>query len=109
MQPADVTHAIINKKRRKGENETIEEQKFSSIMAFDETKIATGTTKTKKIQKEEEIDWDELRRLNSHVKPSGDHIDSVDWEAIRSAENIEIANAIQERRQQNIIAGRIKV
>lgn len=56
MQPADVANAIINKNRRKGENENLEENFFSSGIAFDETKTATRTTKAKKIQKEEEID-----------------------------------------------------
>lgn len=35
-------------------------------------------------------------------------MDSVDWEAVRQAETSEIANIIEARGQQTIIAGRLK-
>lgn len=108
MQPTSDANSL-NKKRRKGKN-TNSKEKSSSGMAFEETKTTTRRVKNKKVEKEEEIDWDELRRIYSTTEPrNSNHMDSVDWEAVRCAENSEIATAIKDRGQQNIIAGRIKV
>jgi len=107
MQP-DNDPNTMKKKGRKGRKTNLKEQKVSSSMAFDETNKATQGTKTKKV--EEETDWDELRKTYSSAEPRGNnHMDSVDWEAVRCAENKDVADAIKERGQQNIIAGRIKV
>lgn len=100
----------MNRKRSKGKNTNSFEQQLSSSTPFDKTKIGPPRTVVKKVEKEEEIDWDKLRRIYSSVEPrSSDHMDSVDWEAVRCAQNIEIARAIQNRGQHNIIARRIKV
>ncbi|XP_038901256.1 transcriptional activator DEMETER-like [Benincasa hispida] len=80
-----------------------------------ETGISRG--KAKKSKMKQEVDWNHLRekwdsmRRMHHVREPRrcDHLDSVDWEAVRSAEPNKIADAIKERGQHNIIAGRIKV
>ncbi|XP_059446497.1 transcriptional activator DEMETER-like [Corylus avellana] len=108
MQPANDANTM-KKKGRKGRKTNLKEEKLSSDMAFDETKAA-ATRGKKKIKKvEEEIDWDELRRTYSSAKPRGSNqMDSVDWEAVRCAEHKDVADAIKERGQHNIIAGRIQ-
>lgn len=107
MQPANDANTM-KKKGRKGRKTNPKERKLSSGMAVDETKTATRGPKIKKV--EEEIDWDELRRTYSSAEPRGsNHMDSVDWEAVRCAEHKDVADAIKERGQHNIIAGRIKV
>lgn len=72
-----------------------------------------GTRKTTPKKNSDNIvqqDWDLLRRIYSTGEErSPDRMDSVNWEAVRCAEESEIAAAIKERGQQNIIAGRIKV
>lgn len=81
-----------------------------------ETDISKGQDK-KKSKMKQEVDWnslrekwDSMRRKHCVWEPrSHNHMDSVDWEAVRSAEPIKIADAIKERGQHNIIAGRIKV
>lgn len=83
----------------------------------DEKNTEIPKEKAKKSKMKPEIDWDSLqkkwdtmRRTYSSCEPrSSDYMDSVDWEAVRSAEPIKIAQAIKERGQHNIIAGRIKV
>ncbi|XP_031742557.1 uncharacterized protein LOC101216331 isoform X2 [Cucumis sativus] len=76
----------------------------------------TDKGKAKKSKMKPEVDWnslrekwDSLRRKHPPCEPrSRDHMDSVDWEAVRFAEPTKIADAIKERGQHNIIAGRIK-
>lgn len=81
-----------------------------------ETDISKGQDK-KKSKMKQEVDWnslrekwDSMRRKHCGCEPrSHNHMDSVDWEAVRSTKPINIADAIKERGQHNIIAGRIKV
>lgn len=58
-------------------------------------------------------DWDELRKqaLKDHANQerSWDTTDSLDYEAVRRADVKEVADAIKERGQHNILALRIKV
>ncbi|CAK9314333.1 unnamed protein product [Citrullus colocynthis] len=80
-----------------------------------ETDISKGQDK-KKSKMKQEVDWnslrekwDSMRKKHCVCEPRNhNHMDSVDWEAVRSAEPIKIADAIKERGQHNIIAGRIK-
>jgi hypothetical protein len=102
MQP-DNDDNTMKKKGRKGRKTNLKEQK-----PFDEKKAAPREKKIKKV--EEEIDWDEIRRTYSSAEPRGsNHMDSVDWEAVRCAKHKDVADAIKERGQHNIIAGRIQV
>ncbi|KAJ0020769.1 hypothetical protein Pint_31971 [Pistacia integerrima] len=77
-----------------------------------ETKSGTKEStprKKKKVEEPEPEDWELMRKMYSSGKPrSSDHMDSVDWEAVRCADVGDIAESIQDRGQQNIIAGRIK-
>lgn len=103
MQPDNDANAM-KKKGRKGRNTSLKEQKLSS----DEIKAVPRKKNIKKV--EEEIDWDEIRRTYSSAEPRGsNHMDSVDWEAVRCAKHKDVADAIKERGQHNIIAGRIQV
>lgn len=53
--------------------------------------------------------WDTLRKMYTKSARHSDHENSVDWDAVRCAQVSEIAKAIANRGQHNIIAGRIKV
>uniref|UniRef100_A0A9I9DP18 HhH-GPD domain-containing protein n=1 Tax=Cucumis melo TaxID=3656 RepID=A0A9I9DP18_CUCME len=82
----------------------------------DEKETNNPKGKAKKSKMKPEVDWnslrekwDSMRREHPPCEPrSHDHMDSVDWEAVRCAEPTKIADAIKERGQHNIIAGRIK-
>lgn len=71
----------------------------------------------KRMKKKDELEWENLRRkwepmrkMYSSSKPrSLDQLDSVDWEAVRSADESVVAEVIKGRGQHNIIAGWIKV
>lgn len=90
------------------------EQKGNKLQQSDmksgETKKATRRGKKEKAIMQAKTDWEFCRTI---FGTSGDrnrnHMDSVDWEAVRHAEVGEIAHAIQVRGQQNIIAERVKV
>ncbi|ONI01057.1 hypothetical protein PRUPE_6G119100 [Prunus persica] len=89
------------------------EQKGNKLQQSDmksgETKKATRRGKKEKAIMQAKTDWEFCRTI---FGTSGDrnrnHMDSVDWEAVRHAEVGEIAHAIQVRGQQNIIAERVK-
>ncbi|XP_022996087.1 protein ROS1-like [Cucurbita maxima] len=78
------------------------------------TDISKGTAKKSKMKPEMDWNslkekWDSMRRTYSvHEPRSRDHMDSVDWEEVGSADPIKIAAAIKERGQHNTIARRIK-
>ncbi|XP_030522569.2 transcriptional activator DEMETER-like [Rhodamnia argentea] len=73
---------------------------------------ASGEKKKKvkvKEKKTDPLEWEELRRLYSSVGPRiPDHMDSVDWDAVRRAKPEEVAEAIQARGQHRILAKRIQ-
>ncbi|KAI3420509.1 ENDO3c domain-containing protein [Psidium guajava] len=73
---------------------------------------ASGEKKKKvkvKEKKTDPLEWEELRRLYSSVGPRiADHMDSVDWDAVRRAKPEEVAEAIQARGQHRILAKRIQ-
>ncbi|XP_028788600.1 DEMETER-like protein 3 [Neltuma alba] len=69
--------------------------------------------KKKEEEQAEEQDkqyWESLRRryIQNCTPRSGDHADSVDWEAVRCADVNKVAKAIEGRGQHNIIAQRIQ-
>ncbi|WOL08612.1 hypothetical protein Cni_G17365 [Canna indica] len=78
--------------------------------------IPKGKTKGKKVKNENErnkiYDWDSMRKeleLDGRKEErSQDAMDSVDWEAVRSAEVKEISQTIKERGMNNMLAERIK-
>lgn len=101
-QAHDATTTSKKSPRGKGKS-----KEYKSDMKNDRTK---KTTPKKNSDNTVQQDWDLLRRIYSTGEErSHDKMDSVDWEAVRCADESEIADAIKERGQQNIIAGRIKV
>lgn len=64
--------------------------------------------KEKLLEKQRQY-WDTLRKIHTKSHRHSDHMDSVDWEAVRCAKASEVAQAIASRGQHNIIAGRIQV
>lgn len=85
---------------------------FSNEMS--EMKTATVKAKSKKAQKEkkDEFNWDSLRKQveadGKKRERTANTMDSLDWEAVRSAGVHEIADAIKERGMNNVLAGRIQ-
>ncbi|GLT82064.1 hypothetical protein SLE2022_004770 [Rubroshorea leprosula] len=99
-----------SKKRKRVGTKKVKEQDFSG-KEWNAEKISTakGNNKGVKENKVNSTDWDALRRMYSTSEPrSKDQMDSVDWEAVRQADIHQIADAIRDRGQQIIIAGRIK-
>lgn len=56
------------------------------------------------------ISWDNLRKYYSTGR-ARDHktTDALDWEAVRQANVVEVANTIEERGMNNVLAKKIKV
>ncbi|KAL5081871.1 hypothetical protein RYX36_010292 [Vicia faba] len=77
-------------------------------------KKQTPTTKKTKNQEEKETllekkrqYWDTLRKYHSDKPRHDDHMDFVDWKAVKDAKVGDVAKAIAARGQQFIIAGRV--
>lgn len=111
IQANDITNDAEEKEAQKH----LEDRDSNDFNDEKKTEIPQG--KAKKSKMKEEIDWNSLQeKWNSMMRAypgceprSNDHMDSVDWEAVRSAEPMKIADAIKERGQHNIMARRIKV
>ncbi|KAL5832674.1 hypothetical protein ACOSQ3_016348 [Xanthoceras sorbifolium] len=72
-------------------------------------KAKKASPKEKKKDNQEQKDWELFRKMYATgEQTSSDCMDSVDWEAVRLAEPKEVAKAIKDRGQHNIIAGRIQ-
>ncbi|MCL7039131.1 hypothetical protein MKW94_003264, partial [Papaver nudicaule] len=89
------------------------EQIHSSDRVFSETTINASKAKGKPgKEKKKEFDWDSLRRdvyqKGLKREKSNNTMDSLDWEAVRTADVSEIAYAIKERGMNNMLAERIK-
>ncbi|PKA55371.1 Transcriptional activator DEMETER [Apostasia shenzhenica] len=80
-------------------------------ISFEEEKN-TCKAKKAKVDVEEEIDWEGIRRRvyqnGSTKERSCDTMDSVDWEAVRKADTTVISDAIRERGMNIMLAQRIK-
>ncbi|KAE8098472.1 hypothetical protein FH972_016532 [Carpinus fangiana] len=83
-------------------------------MEISEMNAATVKAKSKRVRKEkkDEISWDNLRKqVETNGKKrerAANTMDSLDWEAVRSADVNEIADSIRERGMNNKLAERIK-
>nr|KYP35674.1 Protein ROS1 [Cajanus cajan] len=81
-------------------------------MHFGEKKSTEKKNKNKeekeKLMEEKQQYWDTLRKIYTKSPRDSDHMDSVDWEAVRCAQASEVAKAIASRGQHNIIGGRIQ-
>jgi len=84
-------------------------------MEISKMNTATVKPKSKRVRKEkkDEINWDNLReQVEANGKKrerTANTLDSLDWEAVRSADVNEIADSIRERGMNNKLAERIKV
>ena len=117
FEPGDSTSAVSI--QIQNENKLMEPNSKEQSCSSDHTRNA-ATTKISKAkkgnsanQKKNEFDWDILRK---RVETSGakkerrkDTMDSLDYEAVRTANVDEISNAIKERGMNNMLAERIKV
>ncbi|XP_061345349.1 transcriptional activator DEMETER-like [Gastrolobium bilobum] len=80
----------------------------------DSNKKKSTVAKKNKSQEEKEKllekqrHWDTLRKIHTRSTRHSDHVNSVDWEAVRCAPASKFAKAIASRGQHNIIAGRIQ-
>lgn len=64
----------------------------------------------KEKRKVDSAEWERLRRMYSTDGPRNkNHLDSVDWEAVRCAKLKEVAETIRERGQHYILASQIQV
>ncbi|XP_065625622.1 transcriptional activator DEMETER isoform X2 [Quercus suber] len=89
-------------------------QAYSSVQAYGGTNAKISKAKKGKVESEKKstFDWDSLRMqvpANSrNNERSRDALDSLDYEAVRCANVLEISNAIKERGMNNMLAERIK-
>lgn len=79
-----------------------------------EVKTPTSREKKKSMSQKEKkkvdpAEWEKLRKMYSTETRNENHMDSLDWEAVRCAKLEELAETIKERGQNNIIASRIQV
>ncbi|XP_021824383.1 protein ROS1-like isoform X1 [Prunus avium] len=97
----------FNQKEQKGNKLNLKQRQ--SDMKSGETKKATRRGKKEKAIVQAKTDWEFCRKIyGTSGERNTNHIDSVDWEAVRHAEVGEIAHAIRVRGQQNLIAERVK-
>ncbi|KAI3989829.1 hypothetical protein MKX01_040799 [Papaver californicum] len=92
---------------------SLKEQIRSSGGVFSGTTINASKAKGEPHkEKKKEFDWDSLRRYvyqkGLKREKSNNTMDSLDWEAVRTADVSEIANAIKERGMNNMLAERIQ-
>ncbi|PQQ15816.1 DEMETER-like protein 2 isoform X1 [Prunus yedoensis var. nudiflora] len=102
LQPPNDANRF-NQKEQKGNKLNLKEQ--HSDMKSGETKKATRTGKNEKAIVKAKADWEFFGKIYATSgERNRNHMDSVDWEAVRHAEVGEIADAIQAHGQQNMIA-----
>jgi len=98
---------------REEKKEAEDKNESGSIKIDDEKKSNVKKTRNQeekeKMMEEKRKHWDSLRKLYTKNFRSEEHMDSVDWEAVRVAKPSELAEAIAARGQHNIIARRIQV
>ncbi|XP_077235874.1 protein ROS1A-like isoform X2 [Tasmannia lanceolata] len=82
------------------------------VLAGTTSNISKTNRGKKMAEKGRAFDWDSLRRQACSKGPAkerdSDSMDSLDWEAVRSAQVEEISNTIRERGMNNMLAERIK-
>ncbi|KAI3916621.1 hypothetical protein MKW98_026363 [Papaver atlanticum] len=104
---AEVSTSLTNKQTSQKEQIRSSDGVFSG-KTFNASKAKGKPDKEKK----KEFDWDSLRRdvyqKGLKREKSNNTMDSLDWEAVRTADVSEIANAIKERGMNNMLAERIK-
>ncbi|XP_027343371.1 protein ROS1A-like [Abrus precatorius] len=88
-------------------------EKIDPLDLLSVKKISTAKKKSKKEEEKEILEekqrcWDRLRKIHTKSPRDSDHMDSVDWEAVRCAPVGEVARVIASRGQHNMIAERIQ-
>ncbi|KAF5727508.1 transcriptional activator DEMETER isoform X2 [Tripterygium wilfordii] len=106
-------YAITNPKKplRKGRKVKSNKEEISSDLEYVNTNKGPSRRRKEQGKKKqaEPFDWDSLRKRYSTGRQRGrDQMDFVDWEAVRRAEHSEVAEAIKQRGQQSVLAGRIQ-
>ncbi|KAM1116081.1 hypothetical protein TB2_006538 [Malus domestica] len=97
----------FNQVNQKGQKPDLNEQQ--SGMKFDKTMKAPRRRKNEKAIVKTKLSWGWCKSIFSTSRERNrNHMDSVDWEAVRIAEVGQIAAAIKVRGQHNMIAGRVK-
>ncbi|EYU19798.1 hypothetical protein MIMGU_mgv1a000238mg [Erythranthe guttata] len=101
-----------------GDHTTLEPNEIRQVRSSDEpsSKISTTTPNAKKRKSEKEkpepFNWDSLRKgvllKNGTREKSRDAMDSLDYEALRTADVKQISDAIKERGMNNMLAERMK-
>ncbi|KAH7542034.1 hypothetical protein FEM48_Zijuj02G0030600 [Ziziphus jujuba var. spinosa] len=88
-----------------------ERQNGESSNSKEQQPDKTNKRNGKKVYEKEKVktDWDAFRKMYCTTEQRRpEHMDSVDWEAVRNAEAQVIAKVIEARGQNNVLAGRIK-
>jgi len=109
-QKANETSKVVNKETQNS-SYFIERNSNSSS-----NKEQTRDTKKSKKQEEKMLilkkkrkQWEALRKIHTRSDRHIDHVDSIDWEAVRNAKVGEVAEAIKMRGQHKVIAKKIQV
>uniref|UniRef100_A0A7N0U9Z3 HhH-GPD domain-containing protein n=1 Tax=Kalanchoe fedtschenkoi TaxID=63787 RepID=A0A7N0U9Z3_KALFE len=95
-------------------NKVLKKQTYSSDRAFYESNMESLKAKKRRVGKDinHKFDWEGLRKQTEvNGKTRGrtpETMDSLDYEAVRSAEVSDIAYTIRDRGMNNVLAGRIK-
>jgi endonuclease III len=99
----------------RGEKNLTENNNSTAANGREETSSAGRRVSGRKEKAEDEknttVDWDILRKnaqLNGKKERSNDSLDSLDYEALRSADVREISNTIKERGMNNMLAERMQ-
>ncbi|KAF8009519.1 hypothetical protein BT93_J0504 [Corymbia citriodora subsp. variegata] len=105
--PSTEKKNVVDKKGHAGRQASPSTEKKNEI---DEATKTEDKKKSKANEKKTDpLEWEKLRKAYSSAGPrSPDHMDSVDWDAVRRAEQDEVAAAIKERGQHNKLAERIQ-
>ncbi|KAL5709599.1 hypothetical protein ACHQM5_020267 [Ranunculus cassubicifolius] len=111
-----VESAVVLDKKDSTENTDAESIMKEKVYLSNSSLKATASTSKPKAkppkEKKKPQDWDYLRkdayRDFGRRERTRDTMDSLDWEAVRAADEKEIADAIKERGMNNMLAERIK-
>ncbi|RHN71654.1 putative DNA glycosylase, helix-turn-helix, base-excision DNA repair [Medicago truncatula] len=110
-QKANESSKVVNKETQN--SSYLIERKSNSSSNKEETHHDTKKSKKQEekmmILKKKRQKWEALRKIHSRSDRHIDHVDSIDWEAVRNAKVGEVAEAIKMRGQHNIIAKKIQL
>ena len=109
-QKANESSKVVNKETQNSSYSTERNSNSSSNKEQTQnTKKSKKQEENKMILKKKRKQWEALRKIHTRSDRHIDHVDSIDWEAVRNAKVGEVAEAIRMRGQHNIIAKKIQV